>query len=107
MEQKKIPEEIEFLNLLYRTCIEIGKLTIFYKLIGSCRKQDYIRNKKHLKRDVFEKKKKTGFVSLKWLFPFFFFTKFKNAAGQNECIYDVHQNDMKKLLTTLNTKKLL
>ena len=71
MEQKKIPEEIEFLNLLYCNCIEIGKLTIFYKLIGSCEKQDYIRNKKHSKRDVFEKKKKTDFVSLKCLFPFF------------------------------------
>ncbi len=56
MDPKDIPAELRFLNALYRMCLEIGKIKVFYDVLKCDVKDKYKRKKNNLTRDVFDKK---------------------------------------------------
>jgi len=81
MDPRRIPSEILFLNALYRTCLEIGKLSVFQGLMECTSKEKYQTKKNNLNRDVFKKRQRKGAIALRVLLPFMFFTKFTSAAA--------------------------
>ena len=83
-EDCKIPDELLFLNSLYRTCLELGKIAIFYNLIKCVTRSSYLAQKKHLQRDVFNKRNCATTLALKVAFPFMFFTSYLSKAGNTE-----------------------
>ena len=92
MDPAKVPNEILFLNALYRTCVEIGKLTPFYNILKCHNQTKYETARRNLRRDVFTKRERLGAIVLKFLLSFLFFVKFTNAKGDTEVLPGVDRN---------------
>ena len=88
MDPHLIAAEVVFLNKLYRTCAEIGKLDHFRGLLQCKSKTAYITKKNNLQRDVWSKQSKVGVVALNMCLPFRYFWKYKDAAGACQIVPD-------------------
>lgn len=86
MDPGRIPEEVTFLNRLYRMCLEIGNTAPFYNLIRSRCAESYRNGKSHLKRDVYDVRSGVGVVALKIMFAFGYFMSFVNVNGVKEFV---------------------
>lgn len=92
MDPRSIPREINFLNRLYRTCLEIGDTSSFYNLIQSQSAEGYKARKHNLNRDVFEFAKRAGVIAMKIAFAVVFFKSFVNVNGVHECVPGTQSN---------------
>ena len=100
-EDCKIPDELLFLNSLYRTCLELGKIAIFYNLIKCVNRSSYLAQKKNIERDVIKKRNRATTLALKVAFPFMFFTSYMSKAGNTEYMTGSAQQPQ-----TMSTKEL-